>query len=184
MPTVSPRGRRRVLHEVIFEADTRPGRAFDIALIALILLSVLVVFLESVAGIRQAYGRQLYWLEWGITALFTLEYLARLLSVERPLAYARSFFGVVDLLSILPTYLSIFVPGAQSLLVIRALRLLRIFRIFKLAHFVGEANTLRRALRASSRKITVFVVVVLTLVVIIGAAMYLIEGPENGFTSI
>ena len=175
---------RGFLHEVIFEADTPLGRGFDVALIALILLSVLAVLLESVEGIRVAYGRELYWLEWAVTAVFTVEYLLRLAAVERPGAYARSFFGVVDLLAVLPTYVSLLVPGAQSLLVIRSLRLLRIFRILKMAHFVGEAQVLRRALHASSRKITVFLVTVSTLVLIIGAAMYLIEGPVHGFTSI
>jgi voltage-gated potassium channel len=172
------------LHEVVFEAETPAGRAFDLVLIALILLSVLAVLLESVASIRVAWGRQLQWLEWGITLLFTIEYVLRLVSVARPVAYARSFFGVVDLLAVLPTYVSLVVPGAQSLLVIRSLRLLRVFRVLKMGHFVGEAQVLRRALRASSRKIAVFLVTVLTLVLIIGAAMYLLEGPEHGFTSI
>lgn len=177
-------GLRRRLYEVIFEAETPAGRGFDVALLVLILLSVLAVLLESVAGFRAEYGRELRWLEWGITFLFTLEYLLRLWVVRRPLAYAWSFFGVVDLLAILPTYLSVVIPGAQSFLVIRALRLLRVFRILKLVHFLGEAQVLRRALRASGRKITVFLVTVVTLVLVIGAAMYLIEGPENGFTSI
>ncbi len=177
-------GLRRHLYEVIFEAETPAGRGFDVALLVLILLSVLAVLLESVAGFRAEYGRELRWLEWGITFLFTLEYLLRLWVVRRPLAYAWSFFGVVDLLAILPTYLSVVIPGAQSFLVIRALRLLRVFRILKLVHFLGEAQVLRRALRASGRKITVFLVTVVTLVLVIGAAMYLIEGPENGFTSI
>jgi voltage-gated potassium channel len=183
MPAKSS-GWRRELHEVIFEADTRAGRAFDLTVLWLILASILAVLLESVPAVRTALGRELQWFEWGITILFTIEYVLRLVAVERPLAYARSFFGIVDLLAILPTYLSLFFPGAQSLLVIRSLRLLRVFRVLKLAHFVGEASMLRRALRASSRKIAVFLVTVLTLVLIIGSAMYLIEGPENGFTSI
>jgi voltage-gated potassium channel len=177
-------GLRRRLYVVIFEAETPAGRGFDVALLVLILLSVLAVLLESVAGLRADYGRELRWLEWAITLLFTLEYLLRLWVVRRPLAYAWSFFGVVDLLAILPTYLSLAIPGAQSLLVIRALRLLRVFRILKLVHFLGEAQVLQRALRASGRKITVFLVTVLTLVLVIGAVMYLVEGPENGFTSI
>jgi voltage-gated potassium channel len=179
MPPSDRRRWRRTLHEVIFEAETPAGRAFDLALIALILVSVLAVLLESVEPIRSVYGRALYWFEWTITVVFTIEYLLRLLAVDRPVTYARSFFGVVDLLAILPTYLSLAFPGAQSLLVIRALRLLRVFRVFKLGHFVGEAQTLRRALRASSRKIAVFLVTVLTLVLIVGAAMYLIEGPAK-----
>ena len=184
MPSPGRRHWRRTLHEVVFEAETPAGRAFDLVLIVLILLSILAVLLESVPSVRLAWGRELQWFEWAITILFTLEYVLRLVSVERPFAYARSFFGVVDLLSVLPTYLSLLFPGAQSLLVIRSLRLLRIFRVLKLTHFVGEAQVLRRALRASSRKIAVFLVTVLTLVLIIGSAMYLIEGPEHGFTSI
>ncbi len=172
------------LHEVIFEADTPAGKAFDVALLIAILLSVFAVLLESVAGIRLHYGRELRLLEWVFTILFTLEYLLRLLCVGRPAAYARSFFGVVDLLAILPSYLSLVVAGTQSLIVIRAIRLLRVFRVLKLAHFVGESQMLGSALRASSRKIIVFLGTVLTLVVIIGSVMYLIEGEENGFTSI
>ena len=179
-----PRHWRRALHEVVFEADTRAGRTFDVVVMTLIVLSVLAVVLESVEGVRAAWGRELQWFEWTVTVLFTVEYVVRLLAVERPLAYARSFFGLVDLASVLPSYLSLLVPGAQSLLVIRGLRLLRIFRVFKLGHFVGEAQVLRGALKASSRKITVFLLTVLTLVLIIGSAMYLIEGPSRGFTSI
>src|SRR5688572_17323821 len=183
--TEIPSGRRRArLHEIIFEADTRAGRAFDLALIWLILLSVATVILESVRRVRAQYGDLLYALEWFFTLLFTAEYLMRLLSVRRPLRYARSFFGVVDLLAIIPTYLSIFVPGSHYLLVIRILRLLRVFRLLKLSEYVEEADTLRRALRASSRKISVFISAVILLVVIIGALMYVIEGEEHGFTSI
>lgn len=171
-------------HEVIFEADTPAGKRFDLVLLAVILLSVLAVSLESVRDIRETYGTALRITEWVITILFTLEYVARLLSVRRPLWYAVSFFGLVDLLAILPTYLSLLVPGSQSLLVIRALRLLRVFRILKLAHFVGEARLLGAAMRASARKIIVFLGVVTTTVLIAGALMYLIEGEENGFTSI
>jgi voltage-gated potassium channel len=149
-----------------------------------IVVSVLAVALESVASIDARWGSQLRTLEWVITGLFTVEYLLRLYAVGRPLAYARSFFGVVDLLAILPTYLSLFVTGAQTLVVIRALRLLRIFRVMKLARFVGEARFLYSALRASMRKIIVFLGGVLTTVLIVGSAMYLIEGSANGFTSI
>ena len=177
-------GRRARLHEIIFEANTRAGRLFDIALIWLILLSVATVILESVRSVRAQYGDLLYTLEWVFTLLFTAEYLLRLLSVSRPLRYATSFFGVVDLLAIIPTYLSIFVPGSQYLLVIRILRLLRVFRLLKLTEYVEEADTLRRALRASSRKISVFISAVVLLVVIIGALMYVIEGEAHGFTSI
>jgi len=177
-------GRRARLHEIIFEADTRAGRLFDLVLIWLILLSVATVILESVRGVRTRYGDLLYALEWFFTVLFTIEYVLRLLSVRRPLRYARSFFGIVDLLAIIPTYLSIFVPGSQYLLVIRILRLLRVFRLFKLSEYVAEADTLRLALRASRRKISVFISAVLLLVVIIGALMYVIEGEAHGFTSI
>jgi len=142
---------RERLHEIIFEAETPAGKAFDVALLVCIVASVATVLLESVSSIRAQYGSILRALEWGFTILFTVEYVLRLVSVGRPLSYARSFFGIVDLLAIIPTYLSIFFAGAQSLLVIRALRLLRIFRVMKLAHFVGEARMLRSALQASSR---------------------------------
>ena len=176
--------RRARLHEVIFESDTPAGRSFDLALIWLILLSVATVVLESVREVREQYGKLLYALEWLFTLLFTVEYSLRLVSVRRPLRYARSFFGVIDLLAIIPTYLSIFVPGSQYLLVIRILRLLRVFRLLKLSEYVAEADTLRHALRASRRKISVFISAVVLLVVIIGALMYVIEGEANGFTSI
>lgn len=172
------------LHTIIFEADTSEGKAFDLLVLVSITLSVLVVVLESVSSVRNAYGPALIALEWGFTLLFTLEYGLRLLSVRRPWRYAVSFFGVVDLLSILPTYLSVLVPGTQYLLVIRILRLLRIFRVLKLVEYVGEAGVLGRALWASRRKISVFLLTVLTLVVIIGALMYVVEGEEHGFTSI
>ena len=179
-----PAGWRARLHEIVFEADTTAGRFFDFAVIWLILLSVATVILESVRQVREQYGEPLHALEWLFTVLFTVEYLLRLMSVRRPLRYATSFFGVVDLLAIIPTYLSIFVPGSHSLLVIRILRLLRIFRLLKLSEYLSEANTLRLALRASRRKISVFLSAVVLLVVIIGALMYVIEGEENGFTNI
>ena len=183
--TESPAGGRRArLHEIIFEADTRAGRLFDLTLIWLILLSVATVILESVRSVRAQYGDLLYTLEWVFTLLFTVEYVLRLTSVRHPLRYATSFFGVVDLLAIIPTYLSIFLPGSQYLLVIRILRLLRVFRLLKLSEYVAEADTLRLALRASRRKISVFISAVVLLVVIIGALMYVIEGEEHGFTSI
>jgi voltage-gated potassium channel len=172
------------LHEVIFEADTPSGKAFDVALLLVIILSIIAVMLESTSAIQNRYGPWLRAAEWAITILFTVEYLLRLYCVGKPVRYALSFYGIVDLLAVLPTYLSVLVPGAQSLLVIRALRLLRVFRVLKLAHFVGEASELRAALRASARKIVVFIGAVLTVVVIVGSMMYLIEGPANGFTSI
>jgi voltage-gated potassium channel len=175
---------RERLHEVIFEAETPAGKAFDVALLVLILTSVVAVCLESVAPFRERHGPALRAAEWVFTGLFTIEYGLRLIAVRRPFAYARSFFGVVDLLAILPTYLSALVPGAQSLLVIRALRLLRVFRVFKLVHFVGESRLLVAALRASAHKITIFLFTVLMIVIIVGAAMYVIEGEDSGFTSI
>lgn len=175
---------RMVLHEVIFEADTPAGKGFDILLIISILVSVAAVMLDSIAEIQVNFGRLLYGIEWFFTILFTVEYVLRLLSVERPLKYAVSFYGVVDLLAIIPTYISMMLPGSQYFLLIRILRILRIFRILKLVPYLGEAQLLIRALRASGRKIAVFLFTVLTLVVIFGALMYIIEGGENGFTSI
>jgi len=175
---------RAEIHRIIFEADTPGGKVFDVTLISLILASVLTVMLESVASIRAEYGLWLRTAEWTFTAFFTVEYVLRLYSVRQPLRYATSFFGIVDLLAVLPTYLSGLIPGGQSLLVIRALRLLRIFRVFKLGSFLMEANTLAAALRSSGRKVGVFLGTILILVLILGAAMYLIEGPEAGFTSI
>jgi voltage-gated potassium channel len=183
--TERPSSKRRArLHEVIFESDTRAGRFFDLTLIWLILLSVATVILESVREVREQHGSLLHTLEWMFTVLFTVEYCLRLLSVRRPVRYATSFFGIVDLLAIVPTYLSIFVPGSQYFLVIRILRLLRVFRLLKLSEYVAEADVLRSALRASRRKISVFISAVVLLVVIIGALMYVIEGEANGFTSI
>jgi voltage-gated potassium channel len=175
---------QRELHTFIFEADTPSGKFFDIALIVCILLSVLVVMLDSVASINQQYGELLYSLEWFFTILFTVEYLLRLSCVVRPSAYAGSFFGVVDLLAVLPTYLSVLLPGTRYLLVIRLLRVLRVFRVLKIVRFVSEASQLRKALFASSRKIFVFLFAVMTIVVILGSLMYVIEGEEHGFTSI
>jgi voltage-gated potassium channel len=175
---------REKLRVIIFEADTPAGKAFDIALLLSILISVSVVMAESVASIRTRYGVELDIAEWSFTALFTVEYILRLLAVRRPIRYAGSFFGIVDVLAIVPTYLSLIFPGTESLLVIRGLRLLRVFRVFKLGRFLGEASLLTRALVASSRKVIVFLGTVLILVTILGAAMYLIEGEESGFTSV
>jgi len=169
---------------VIFEADTPAGKTFDVVLLVAILVSVVAVMLESVAEIRDDYGRWLRGAEWLFTILFSIEYAVRLACVRRPLRYATSFFGVVDLLAVLPTYLSIVLPGSQSLLTIRALRLLRVFRVFKLARFLGQANMLTHALRSSRHKVVVFLGTVFVLVVILGSAMYLIEGAAAGFTSI
>ncbi len=185
LPEEKPDGARRVrLYEIVFESDTKAGRTFDLALITAIVLSVLVVILESVASIRARWGGELRVAEWTVTVLFTAEYLVRLAVVRHPLRYARSFFGIVDLLSVAPTYLSLMVPGTQGLLVLRLLRILRVFRVLKLAEYLQEAQALGQALRASRRKIVVFILAVVTLDVILGAMMYLIEGPKNGFTSI
>lgn len=175
---------RNRLHDIIFEADTPLGKAFDVALIVSILLSVVAVMLDSVSSIHQNFARQLLVIEWFFTILFSIEYLLRLMSVGRTLYYARSFFGVVDLLAILPTYLSLLFPGGQYLLVIRILRILRVFRVFKLVQYMSEARMLVYALRSSARKIGVFLFTVLILVVIFGSLMYLIEGELRGFTSI
>ncbi|MDH5474206.1 MAG: ion transporter [Cyclobacteriaceae bacterium] len=172
------------LYIIIFEADTFWGKVFDITLLISILLSVAVVMLESVAYLKLTYGKIFNILEWSFTILFTLEYIARLIVIKKPAKYIFSFFGIVDLLSIIPTYLSLFVVGFHSLLVIRSLRLLRVFRIFKLVRFLGEASQLNKALKASRAKIIVFIGVVSISVAILGTLMYLIEGGENGFTSI
>jgi len=172
------------LHEIVFESETRAGKLFDLGLLIAILLSVGVVMLDSVKSISAEYGTLLRTLEWIFTGIFTLEYILRILSLRSPRLYVFSFLGLIDLLSILPTYFAIFFPGSQAFLVIRILRLLRIFRILKLVHFVGEASILGRALQASKAKIIVFMVVVCSVVTIMGTLMYLVENPENGFTSI
>lgn len=175
---------RAKLHEVIFEADTYAGRAFDIALIACICLSVLAVMLDSVASLHARWGDELFMVEWVFTILFTIEYVLRLLAVRRPLRYVLSFYGLVDLLAILPTYASVILLGSQYLLVIRILRVLRIFRVLKLVTYLTEARMLTAAMRRSGRKITVFLFTVSTLVIVLGALMYVIEGAESGFVSI
>ncbi|HUT92421.1 MAG TPA: ion transporter [Thermoguttaceae bacterium] len=177
---------RSRMHEVIFEADTPAGKAFDVVLLVVILVSVIVVMLDSVVEIHGQYGVPLAVAEWTITILFTLEYAARLACVVRPSKYALSFYGLVDLLALAPTYLSVFFAGSHSLLVIRAIRLVRIFRVFKLSRYLTEAQALWTAIRATRERIAVFLVVVLTLVLIIGSAMYLIEGgqADTQFTSI
>ncbi len=190
-PTRSPHGtqypdapRRQRLHEIIFEAETPAGRAFDVALLVSIIASVAVVLVESVRSMHAAYFEWFYLAEWFFTILFTIEYVLRLYAVRDPLRYARSFYGVVDLLAILPMYLSLLVPGAQALVVIRILRILRVFRILKLAAYLDESGELWRALRASRRKITIFLFTVSTIVVVVGSLMHVVEGPENGFNDI
>jgi voltage-gated potassium channel len=175
---------RSKLHEVIFESNTAEGKTFDIFLLVSILASIAVVMLDSIDSFHSRYGVLFLILEWGFTILFTIEYLLRLVSVKKPLLYVSSFLGLVDLLAILPMYLSLFLVGAQSLLVLRALRLLRIFRIFKLTHFLSEMSFLGAALRSSAKKISIFMLVVLAIVIILGSVMYLVEGAENGFRNI
>jgi len=172
------------LHEIIFEADTRAGKWFDILLLWAIVLSVTTVMLESVNSINAVYSQEIKFIEWSFTFIFTLEYIARLYSIGKPLKYVFSFYGIIDLLSIIPTYLGLFVAGTHTLTVIRSIRLLRVFRILKLAQFMGEAQTLSKALKASKEKIVVFLFAVLSLTFILGTVMYLIESPESGFTSI
>ena len=178
------RGLRRWLYTTIFEHDTRRGFVFDVLLLAAILLSILVVMVESVESIDASYDALLHGMEWALTILFTLEYIVRLACHPRPKVYARSFFGIVDVLAILPTYIAAFIPGAQGLAVVRMLRLLRVFRVLKLGHFVHQADDLRSALHASLPKITVFVIAILSSTTISGSVMYLIEGPSHGFDNI
>ncbi|MGC6421740.1 MAG: ion transporter [Flavobacteriaceae bacterium] len=175
---------RHQLHEIIYEADTPMGRVFDVLLLVFILLSVLLVCLESVPSINNQYHDLFNGIEWGITFLFSVEYLLRLIAVNKPLNYVLSFYGIIDLLSTLPKYISLFMVGTQSLIALRALRLLRVFRILKLTRYIGASNTLAKALIASRAKIGVFLFSVLILCIIFGTIMYLIESDTSGFTSI
>lgn len=177
-------GWRLKMYTVIFEADTRPGLIFDLALVATILLSIVVVVMDSVQSINARHGDMMNALEWAFTVLFTIEYIARLSCVRHPWRYATSFFGIVDLLSILPTYIALLMPEAQALLDVRILRLLRIFRIFKLTLYVAEYTALMAALRASRRKILIFLSFVLMVMLVLGTLMYVVEGAESGYTSI
>ena len=183
MPLLSNSSREK-LHAIIFESNTKAGKAFDIGLLITIVTSIFIVMLDSISSLHQQYGRLFLTLEWILTALFTLEYILRLLTLEKPLKYALSFIGLIDILAILPSFLSLFIAGTQSLMVLRSLRLLRIFRIFKLTHFLGEIRFLRYAIRASLNKITIFMLVVFTIVIILGSVMYLLEHGQNGFSSI
>jgi len=172
------------LHEIIFEADTRAGKLFDIVLLILILGSVATVMLESVMSIRLEYGPLLNIIEWVLTALFSIEYITRIISIKKPLKYIFSFYGLVDLLSILPTYLGIFITGASSMAAIRSIRLLRVFRILKLARYLKEAAAFKSILIAMRPKIIVFLVAIFSIVTIMGTIIYLVEDPKDGFTSI
>tara|TARA_R110000868_G_scaffold163368_1_gene395573 strand:- start:1438 stop:2286 length:849 start_codon:yes stop_codon:yes gene_type:complete len=175
---------RKKIYTIIFEADTHKGRLFDIVLLCAIFVSVLVVVLETIPTLHREYFMAFYIVEWVFTILFSIEYILRLLSVKKPLLYATSFMGLVDLLAVLPTFLSLFIVGSQYLMVIRIIRLVRIFRIFKLVHFLNEAQMLGKALRDSVFKIIVFIGVVVIIVLIFATLIFIIEGPENGFTSI
>jgi voltage-gated potassium channel len=175
---------RRRLYRIVFESDTRAGQLFDIIVIAAILLSVAVVIVDSVPTAVQRYGRALSAAEWWFTALFTVEYVARLISVRHQMRYATSFYGIIDLLAVVPTYLAVVWPDAQLLIDVRVLRLLRVFRIFRLTEYMMEYSQLGAALHASRRKILVFLSFVLMVVLVMGTVMHIVEGPEHGFTSI
>ncbi len=172
------------LHDIIYEADTPMGKLFDVILLILIVLSIIFVMLESVKGLSDITYNFLYYGEWIITIFFTFEYVARIVSIKTPSKYIFSFYGIIDLLSTLPLYLSFFVTGTSALLAVRALRLLRVFRILKISRYIGESNRLARAIRDSGAKILVFLFAVLVLCIIMGTVMYLIEGEESGFKSI
>lgn len=173
------------LHEIIYEADTKVGRTFDIVLLIVILFSIVLVMLESIEGLNNRYYMEFYVAEWVITFVFTIEYILRIVTIKKPLNYIFSFYGIVDLLSTLPSYLTFFIPGSHNLLfAVRALRLLRIFRILKITRYVGESDKLVKALKQSRPKILIFLFAVVIISVIMGSVMFMVEGPENGFTSI
>ncbi len=175
---------RESLNQIIFGSETYAGKIFDIVLIIVILFSIVAIMLDSVQEMQQSYSDSLFFAEWFFTVLFSFEYLLRLISVRKPWLYARSFFGIIDLLSILPTYISLLLPGVHYLVALRILRLLRIFRILKLSEYLEEAEFLLEALSNSSRKISMFLYAVITLVVVFGSLMYVVEGSDSGFTSI
>lgn len=176
---------RKKLYDIIFEHDSPAGKYFDIALILCIIASVTVVMLDSVEEINAVYGDFFYYAEWFFTALFTIEYLLRLYSIDRPLLYARSFYGIIDLLAVIPSYISLLIPGTHYLLTVRILRILRVFRVLKFVEYISEANILMYALRKGAKKIQVFLFTVLTIVVVMGSIMYVVESnQESGFTSI
>jgi len=177
-------GWRLRLYTIIFEADTRAGRLFDIVLLGFIVASVAVVIADSIESMHARHKTLFTVLEWIFTAAFTAEYIARLACVRRPLRYARSFYGVIDLLAVLPTYFAFFAPGMSALIDVRVLRLLRAFRIFKLAEYVEEFGALGEALYSSRRKIFVFMIFVMLVVMVMGTLMYVVEGPQHGYTSI
>jgi len=175
---------RHTLYQIIYQSNTPAGRRFDITLIILILASVLTIMLDSVAEISHQYREQLFIAEWIFTILFTVEYILRIFIIHRPLKYMVSFYGLIDLFSIIPSYLSLFLPGSHYLQVIRIFRVLRVFRILKLVRFINQSNILINALKAGRLKIAIFLFTITTMLVVFGSTMYLIEGPENGFTNI
>ena len=175
---------RRKIHEVIYEADTPSGKLFDVILLIVIIISLILVMLESVPRLGQEYAEEFIMAEWVITGFFTIEYILRIYSINKPTKYIFSFFGIVDFLSTIPLYLTLFFGGVNALIAVRALRLLRVFRILKVTRYIGEADKLKRAIRHSGPKIAVFLFAVLVLSVIMGTLMYLVEGPESGFVSI
>jgi voltage-gated potassium channel len=175
---------KQTIHEIIFEAETPMGKFFDITLMVAIILSVVIVLLDSVPSLNQEYGFYFLITEWILTILFTIEYALRIYTVTKASKYIFSFYGIIDLLAILPTYISLFLAGSQFLMIIRILRLMRVFRVLKLGRYVRAAKSLSAALSSSRAKIIVFLEMVIAIVVIIGSVMYLVEGPENGFTSI
>jgi len=172
------------IRKIIFETDTPAGKAYDVLLIVTVVISVFAVMLDSVSAINRSYGNILHAVEWFFTVLFTIDYIVRLNSFKNPSKYAGSFFGIVDILGIIPTYLNVFLPGTRYLLAIRYLRMLRVFRVLMLATYMEEVKILTQALRVSFRKIMIFVFTVLTIVIVLGSLMYVVEGPVNGFTSI
>lgn len=175
---------RQKIYKIIFEADTRAGKIFDESLLIIIVLSIIVVMLESVASLRQLYGPVFKIVEWTITTVFLIEYIARIWATNKPSKYILSFYGIIDLIALLPSFLALFLPVASSFLVIRALRLLRVFRLFKLTRYTKANRVILKSITDSREKISVFILFVLTLAIIIGTLMYLIEGEQNGFTSI
>ncbi|GAA4278522.1 ion transporter [Aquimarina mytili] len=172
------------LHGIIYEADTPIGKIFDVVLLILIVLSIVFVMLESVKGLHDSLYTFLYYGEWVITVFFTFEYIARIITIKKPSKYVFSFYGIIDLLSTLPLYLSFFITGTSALLAVRALRLLRVFRILKISRYIGESNRLAKAIRDSGAKILVFLFAVIVLCIIMGTVMYLVEGEQSGFRSI
>ncbi|MCC5931000.1 MAG: ion transporter [Cyclobacteriaceae bacterium] len=175
---------RRKLFEIIFKADTLAGKAFDLLLLVFIIVSVVSVTLETIPGLDESFKKQLFYAEWLFTIIFSIEYVARIYSLKKPGKYIFSFFGIIDFLAILPSYITLIYAGSQYFVVLRVFRLLRVFKILRMVEFLGEAEVLRSAVKASLPKIFVFLITVFCIVIIMGTIIYKVEGPENGFTSI